>query len=200
MRHFAATAAAAFACLVVAASAQQPAAPEQQPTFRAGVDVIRLDVSVLDKNRRPVQGLTAADFTILENGKPQKIVALSEVDAGERDPMPTAWMRHVPRDVAANDLADQVGDGRLFAIILDDWNTPYNSPEIVMAARSVARYIIDGLGPSDVAAVVFAADAGRSQDFTDDRSKLLASVDRFEPREQAWVGPTPMGPGPGGAT
>src|SRR5437867_416727 len=126
MRHSAAPfpilVAASLAGFVVAGSAQQPAAPAQQPTFRAGVDVIRLDVSVLDKNRRPVRGLTADKFTVLENGKPQRIVALSEVDAGERDPMPTAWMRHVPRDIAANDLADQVGDGRLFGIILDDAN------------------------------------------------------------------------------
>jgi VWFA-related protein len=196
MRNLAALAAASLACVVAAASAQQPATPAQQPTFRAGVDVIRLDVSVLDKNRRPVRGLTAADFTVLENGKPQRIVAMSEVDAGERDPMPTAWMRHVPRDVAANDLADQVGDGRLFGIILDDWNTPYNGASMVMSARSVARYVIDNLGPSDVAAVVFVVDAGKSRDFTDDRSELLAAVDRFEPRQQEWVGNTPTGPGP----
>ena len=56
--------------------------PQRQPapTFRAGIDVVQLDVSVLDKNRRPIKGLTAADFTVLENGKPQPIVAFDEVD------------------------------------------------------------------------------------------------------------------------
>ena len=75
MRTLAVLAAVGLAGLVVA-SAQEPGTPGQQPTFRAGVDVIRLDVSVLDKNSRPVHGLTMADFTVLENGKPQKLVAL----------------------------------------------------------------------------------------------------------------------------
>jgi len=168
---------------------------DPQTTFRAGVDVIQLDVSVLDKNRRPVRGLTAADFTVLENGKSQRIVATSEVDALENDPLPTAWMRHVPRDVASNDLGDQLGDGRLFGIVLDDVNLP-DDADIAMAARSVARYVVDQLGPSDVAAVVFPLDAGKTQDFTDDRSKLLAAIDRFDPHVLGWVEPTPMGPGP----
>ena len=40
-----------------------------QATFRTGIDVTTLDVSVLDKDRRPVRGLTAANFTVLERGK-----------------------------------------------------------------------------------------------------------------------------------
>jgi hypothetical protein len=35
-----------------------------QPTSRAGIDVVQVDVSVLDQNRRPVRNLTAADFTV----------------------------------------------------------------------------------------------------------------------------------------
>ena len=49
--------------VTVLTGAQTPP-PTQSPTFRAGVDVVQLDVSVLDKNRRPVRGLTAADFTL----------------------------------------------------------------------------------------------------------------------------------------
>jgi hypothetical protein len=48
---------------------------EPAPTFRSGVELIQLDVSVLDKDRRPVQGLTAADFTVLVDGQPRPIVA-----------------------------------------------------------------------------------------------------------------------------
>jgi len=185
-------AATAGAAAWVGAAAQDP------PQFRGAVDVIQLDVSVLDKNRRPIHGLTASNFSVFEDGKPQKIVTTAEIDAAERDPALSAWMRHVPRDIATNDLVDQAGDGRLFGIVLDDNNTPPDDTGIEMAMRSAARYIVDGLGPSDLAAVVYVQDAGKTQDFTDDRAKLLAAIDRFVSHEPEWVGPTPTGPGPGG--
>ena len=56
---------------LVCATAGQQLPPVQPPTFRTGVDAVQLDVSVLDKDRRPVRGLTAADFTVLENSKPR---------------------------------------------------------------------------------------------------------------------------------
>lgn len=42
------------------------------PLFRGGVE-LQLDVSVLDRNRRPVSDLTAADFTVRENGEGRPI-------------------------------------------------------------------------------------------------------------------------------
>jgi VWFA-related protein len=192
-------------CTVVAGAvcvgdAQQPQAPAQNPpVFRGEVDVIQLDVSVLDKERRPIRGLTAADFTVLENGKPQRIVAVSQIDAVENDPPPTSWMRHVPKDVVANDLSDELGDGRLYAVVMDDVNLPWDDVDIVMSARQVGQLVVDQLGPSDMAAVVFPRDAGLSQDFTSDRDKLSAAVARFNPEQPPWlIQRTPFGPGPGG--
>lgn len=187
-------------CLLLTFSveAQQTPPPQQPPVFRAGVDVIRLDVSVLDKDRRPVRGLTQDDFSVYEDGKLQRTVAVSEIDSAERDPAPTAWMRHVARDVVMNDLTDQVGEGRLFAIVMDDVNIPFDDLDIIMAAREVGRYIVDQLSPSDVAAVVFPREAGKTQDYTDDRAKLLAAIDRFDPPEVRWIPPRPTGPGAGG--
>jgi len=177
---------------------QQQQQQPQQPTFRTEIDVIRLDVSVLDKDRRPVRGLKAEDFSVFENGKAQRVVAVTEIEAIEHDPAPSAWMRNVPRDIATNDLVDQVGDGRIFAIVMDDWNIPWDDVDIIMSARATARYIIDSLGPSDVAAVVFPHEAGYTQDFTSDRMKLLRAIDQFDPKEHPWIYQRPMGPGPGG--
>jgi VWFA-related protein len=167
--------------LSAAAAAGLVARQAQEPSFRAGVDVIEMDVSVLDKDRHPVRGLTAADFTVLENGKTQRIVSVSSVEAAQRDPVRSAWMRYATRDVVANDLADELGDGHLYAIVIDDLNLPIDDPDILLTARSAARHIVDLLGPSDRAAVVFAQDAGKTQDFTDDRTKLLDAIDRLQP-------------------
>src|SRR5262249_10790355 len=180
---------------------QQPVTPAEQPIFRVGADVIRLDVSVLDKDRKPIHGLTSEDFTVIEEGKPQRVVAVAEIAAAANDPAPTAWMRHVSSDVANNDLADQIGDGRLFAIVLDDVNVPWDDLDIIMASRGIARDVIDRLGPSDVGAVVFPRDGGRTEDFTNDKERLVEAVDRFDPHEPEFTPPgsnTYVYPGPTG--
>jgi len=43
-----------------------------QTTFRSGIDVVQLDVSVLRRGI-PVRGLTAADFIVTDNGAPQAV-------------------------------------------------------------------------------------------------------------------------------
>jgi VWFA-related protein len=64
-------------------------------------------------------------------------------------------------------------------------------------ARSVARGVIDELGPSDLAAVVFVLAQKQGQEFTTDRAKLRAAVERFvpsglaEPLENPWQASTP---------
>src|SRR5215471_2711976 len=46
---------------------------KQNETIRIGVDLVNLDISVTDKHRHPVRNLTSKDFTVLEDGVPQKI-------------------------------------------------------------------------------------------------------------------------------
>jgi len=55
------------------------AAPEVvgQTRFRAGVDVVALSVAVSDGQNRFVSGLSAADFTIVEDGVPQEVTFFS---------------------------------------------------------------------------------------------------------------------------
>src|ERR1700724_2586272 len=50
-----------------------PADPTQPPVFRTGINFVRVDVIISDKAGNPVADLTAADFDVNEDGKPQKI-------------------------------------------------------------------------------------------------------------------------------
>jgi len=170
--------------------------PQQPPTFRTGVDVSRVTVRVLDAERRPLRGLTAKDFTVLLNGKPQPIVTMIADD--EPGPItPSApWMREVASDVATNDLQNP----RLIVIIMDD-ATPgcmisgggkpvcqpldksKASPYQMQQARNVARAVIDELGPNDLASIGYSADNRGPQDFTADRARLMAAVERYHPTE-----------------
>src|SRR5438874_12522850 len=101
-------------------SAWQQLPSPQAPSFRASVDLIDIDVSVLDKNRMPVRGLTAADFTVLEDGKPQPIVAFDAVALPEWTQASPPWMRDVAPDVVTNRL----GAERVIVMILKDVRVP----------------------------------------------------------------------------
>jgi VWFA-related protein len=48
-----------------------------QPTFSSRVEGIRVDVLVTDSSRRPLRGLTAADFSIRDNGILQEVDLVS---------------------------------------------------------------------------------------------------------------------------
>jgi VWFA-related protein len=154
-----------LACLLVVlatthSDAQSPQTTEPQQTFRTGVDLVRLDVSVLDKNRQPIHGLRAEDFTVLEDGKPQPVVAFAAVDIPSPPPVAAEWMRQIGSEVATNQLDLQ----RIVVIIMDDGMT---SPDdgVPNAAKLIARGVIDRLGPNDLAAVVFTF-FGKPQNFT----------------------------------
>ena len=170
---------ACWLAVLVCASAQQPP-PAQTPTFRTGVDAVQLDVSVLDKERRPVRGLTAADFTVLDDGKPRQIVSFSAV---ELPPLPSrraAGVDTVPPDVTRNDLPD----GRIVVILLDPFlervmvpgRVTIADPPGITALRATAASIVDGLGPGDLAAVGHTF-YGVPQNFTTDKARLKRAID-----------------------
>jgi VWFA-related protein len=150
---------------------------QQAPVFRTRVEVVQLDVSVLDKHRQPVRGLTEKDFTILEDGKPQRIVGFSTFDMDDAAPPAVGWMRDVPPDVTTNELRPE---SRLWILVMDDALTP-QIPFAIQSSRRIAASIIDRLGPADLAAVVFTGDNRKAQDFTGDKTKLRQAIDNFNP-------------------
>src|SRR5688572_9175455 len=148
---------------------------QQPPVFRSGVELVHLDVSVLDQARRPVRGLAPADFTVLENGQPQTVAVFSAVEIPDVEVPKVPWIRDVAPDVKSN---QDVRERRLFLILMDDAAIQAD-PYALNNVKSIARGVIDRLHPSDLAAVVFMRDNKHSQDFTSDRARLLAAVDKF---------------------
>jgi VWFA-related protein len=155
-------------------AAQQPSAPppDSVPSFRGGIDIVELDVSVLGKDRMPIRGLTPADFTVLEDGKPQPIVAFDAVDLPDVNQDGASWLRDVAPDVATNHRDAQ----RVVLILVDDCTVSFDDTRLT---KGISRAVVDGLGPSDLAAVIYTFARGDGQEFTTDRTLLQASLDRF---------------------
>ena len=167
--------AAVAACGVALAAAQE--APAPQMTFRTGVDLVQLDVSVLDNDRRPVQGLTVKDFTVRIDGRQMPIAVFKAVALPPPAPPPTAaWITDVAPDVATNTRSS----GRVIAILIDDYSFSEAAIELagVRKARETAFGVVDALGPDDRAAVLFTGYGRTAQTFTSDRALLRAAIDK----------------------
>lgn len=69
----------AASSLVIVTSLEAQHSPPQQSTFGSGATAVVIDVVVRDDKGRPVTGLRQEDFTLVEDGAPQKIGAFVEV-------------------------------------------------------------------------------------------------------------------------
>jgi VWFA-related protein len=172
----------------VAGTQSQPPAPPSspQPTFTTRVDVVQFDVTVLDQDHRPIRGLTAADFTVLENGKPQPIVAVVPIELPGPMLHSAPWMGEIDSDVVSNDRDIR----RLVILLMDDANTGSDHGEST-SARKIAHRILDSLGPADLAAVAFTFN-GLAQNLTSDRTRLRAAVESYNPKRGEFSG-APLG-------
>ena len=73
----------------------------QPPVFKTGIDVVRVDVRVTD-GKRPVPGLTAADFELKDRGVPQRIETVSLGDV----PLSVVLLLDTSASVQGRALAD----------------------------------------------------------------------------------------------
>ncbi len=64
----------------------------QQPVFRAGIDLVNVGVFVTDRSGRPLTGLKAEDFEILEDGKRQTVKYFAGGDPENAPPLHLGFM------------------------------------------------------------------------------------------------------------
>ena len=75
--------------IVLGAGAQAPGAhaspkpPAQQPVFRAGIELVTVDVTALDGNGRQVTDLTATDFQVEVDGDRRQVTSAEYVRSAD---------------------------------------------------------------------------------------------------------------------
>ena len=94
------------AALIAFVLALTTIAAQDQPVFRAGTQIVSVDVIVRDGTGNIVRGLTEKDFTIIEDGRPQSIqtFAFEEIKNDTAAPL-------VPADPVLQDLEARVREG-----------------------------------------------------------------------------------------
>jgi VWFA-related protein len=151
-----------------------PGAQIDTPIFRSTVDAIELDAFVVDANGMPVTNLTADDFEIFDDGRPQEITLFAAVNIpiGRIENRVSLPIAPVP-DVRTN----QRPEGRIYLFAVDEVPAVL-VPRLRLRLR---QFVEQHLGENDSAAIVYVG-RGRStdgQDFTSDRAALLRSIDRL---------------------
>ena len=148
------------------------------PTSQPGADgtPVRIDTVVTDTRGRPVSGLRASDFQLLENGTAQTLtdVEFRTVAAAAEAVSP------IVTDVDEVRAARQPGT-RVFAFFLDDFHVAAENAE--RARDAVARFIDEQLQPQDLAIVMRPLDPLRGLRFTRDRAALHAALAAFSGRK-----------------
>lgn len=165
----------------LAGQQEKPAEPPpQQPIFRAGTDLVRVDVTVTQNGDEPIADLTAADFEVTEDDAPQTVETIKFIRVdGTRtsnldEPLPIRSREHAMLEAAREDV-------RLFAIFLDDYHIS-KRPDITLPLRDTLTAFVKQLGPNDLVALMEPLTTLYDLKYTRSKDELLQRIRTFEGR------------------
>jgi VWFA-related protein len=165
---------------------QNKAAASDTPTFTVSRSLVIETVRVNDKNGNPVEGLTAKDFTVTEDGAAQEIKffefeKLEEMikDAAPLPPVGApVYFKKLPSTQIASEVPGQTQykDKRLLAMYFDMSSMPV--PDQIRALGAAQKFIKTQMTPADLVAIMqyTGASVQVAQDFTNDRERLLGII------------------------
>jgi VWFA-related protein len=152
----------------------------QPPTFRAGVNFVRVDVIITDKKGQPAGDLTIADFQVYEDDKLQKIEQFKLIQSdglvhpGEDPPREIRTTSDEEVEAARDDV-------RLFAIFFDDYHTRDISAMVVKTP--LTQFVQTQLGPKDLVALMYPLTPLDAVTFTRNQDLIVSAIQKFEGRK-----------------
>lgn len=143
----------------------------QQPTFKSATSLVEVDIIARDKDGRFVSGLSADDFEILEEGKPQAVRHFYLVT--ER-----ATVTVEPRSDVVLPRSPDRTDRRVFVFFFD--SDHLSAQALLKLKRSAMAFVNAQLRPTDVAGV-YVNGALVNGHLTNQRQELLDAIRGAEP-------------------
>ncbi|HEY4363382.1 MAG TPA: VWA domain-containing protein [Bryobacteraceae bacterium] len=149
---------------------------QEPPAIRVNTRLVEVDAVVRDKNG-PVKGLTKDDFTVFDQGKPQKIATFNVTVAGH-----SVKTTPLPGGTVSNRLNSQGEEPVGATVVLwDKLNTETEDQSYVQ--KQVFNYL-HTLRPGDhLALYALVKDLLVVQDFTDDPERLIRAMKRLGPEQ-----------------
>ena len=154
--------------IVVAAGARFHAA--QQPTFRAGVELVAVDVQVVTSSGLPIAGLSPDKFEVSINGRRRRVVS-AEMVRYEVVASTTSAPTSAPDEATASVQAPT--EGRVYIIAIDVLSF---QPEATRLVAAAAREFIQKLQPTDLVGLA-AIPNGAEVDPTTDHASVINRLD-----------------------
>jgi VWFA-related protein len=159
-------------------SQPQPA-PSEQPTFRTGINFVRVDVIVTDRQGNPVTDLTQQDFEVTEDNKSQSIETFRLVKIDTATPVETSGRVIRSRDDEETAAANE--NARIFVFFLDDYHVRLGNS---MASRKpLVEFVQNQIGPNDLLAVMYPLSPLESVTLTRNHEAVMRALERFEGRK-----------------
>jgi VWFA-related protein len=179
----------ALALIVSAASLTAQQAPAEQdprpPAIRTGTNLVRVDVTVLDRHGDPIRDLTAEDFRIEEDGVAQPVQSFQLVqangfpDVGDEQSLPIRSPEHARAEAAREDV-------RVFLIFWDEYHLhPFASSRA--AREALNEFVLKAFGPRDLVALMDPLTPTSAVRFTRDRRALAEAIHRLVGRRGVYV-------------
>ena len=172
----------AITMIVAAAGVLQiPAQPSPQqssaaPTFRAGTRLVQVDVIVRGK-KGPITGLSQDDFTLLDNGKPQRIsvFAVKGTQRSRQAAVP------LPPGTVSNRVNRNGQEAASSTIILiDRINTPPDDQHY--ANQKIVKFLEKRRSQDRLGIYTFGNGLRVVQDLTDDPERLSRAINSLKPQ------------------
>jgi VWFA-related protein len=159
---------------------QPVATGKPQPTFRAGINFVRVDVIVSDKKGAPVADLTAKDFEIVEDGKPQTIEQFRLIRVDGNAPPGDLPPRQI-RSKFDEETEAAREDVRVFVIFFDDYHTRVGSAMSVK--EPLTKFVQNQLGPNDLIALMYPLSPLDTVTLSRNHASIVAAIQKFEGRK-----------------
>lgn len=152
---------------VVAALAVAAAQDSRPQRFRAGVDLITVDVLAVDARGHPIEDLRPGDFVVKVDGKPRSIVSaeLIKVDRGQ-----AKAVRPTDALISTNAAPE---NARRIVLAVDQ---TLITPGMLAPLLRTASQFVDRLAPSDYAAFIGFPEPGPRVDFTTDKPAVRRAM------------------------